>query len=210
MQLQYHLHYRDELEAASARFPGDPPAAAPRPGVGLLLLALVATLTGLLLLLSRGRATPALWDTLAQADRINHPVFVAGVLLVAVGGAMYFVPLTYLLGVRRSARPLHDDPVTLVLDDDGLTLEGPAKKLRLAWSGVAAFSETKRVFVLKTLGDLRLALPKRALDTPERADALRELLRLRVLPLAQARPPAQSADWPASTYAPPQDGRVAA
>ena len=209
MHLQYHLHYRDELEAASARFPGDPPAAAPSRGIGFLLLALVATLVGLLLL-SRGRAAPALWNTLAQADRINHPVFVAGVLLVAVGGAMYFVPLTYLLGVRRSARPLHDDPVTLRLDDDGLTLDAPSKQLHLSWAGVVAFTETRRVFILKTLGDLRLTLPKRALDTPERTDALRELLRHRVLPLAQSQPVAQPPNWPASPYAPPAPGRAAA
>jgi len=209
MQLQYHLHYRDELEAASARFPGDAPSARPPRGIGLLLLGLVATLVGLLLL-ARGRAAPGLWDTLAQADRINHPVFVAGVLLVAVGGTMYFVPLTYLLGVRRSARPLHDDPVTLVLHDDGLTLDAPSKQLHLSWAGVVAVAETRRVFVLKTLGDLRLTLPKRALDTPERTDALREMLRLRVPPLAQSQPAAAPPNWPASPYAPPPPGRAAA
>ena len=209
MQLKYHLHYRDELEAASARFPGDPSSARSPRGVGVLLLALIATLTGLLLI-SRGRPAPGLWDTLAQADRINHPVFVAGVCLVAVGAAMYFVPLTYLLGVRRSARPLHDDPVTLVLDDDGLTLDAPSKQLRLSWAGVVAVAETRRVFVLKTLGDLRLALPKRALDTPERTDLLRELLRLRVPPLAQSQPVAQPLDWPASPCAPPPPRRAAA
>ena len=209
MQLQYHLHYRDELEATSARFPGDVPTDRPPRGVGLLLLALVAMLIALLLF-ARGRAAPGLWDTLAQADRVNHPVFVAGVCLFAVGGAMYFVPLTYLLGVRRSARPLHNDLVTLVLDDDGLTLDAPAKQLRLSWAGVVAVAETRRVFVLKTLGDLRLTLPKRALDTPERTDLLRELLRLRVPPLAQPRPVAQQPGRPASPYAPPQGGRAAA
>ena len=210
MQLRYHLHYRDELEAVSARFPGDPPFATPPRGVGFLLLALIATLIALLLLISRGRAAGGLWNTLAQADRINHPVFVAGVLLVAVGGAMYFVPLTYLLGVRRSARPLHDDPVTLVLHDDGLTLDAPSKQLHLSWAGVVAFTETRRVFVLKTLGDLRHTLPKRALDTPERAGALRDLLRLRVPPMAKPEPPTEASNWPASPYAPPQGGRAAA
>ena len=209
MQLQYHLHYRDELEAASARFPGDPPSAAPSRAAGFVLLALVATLAGLLLL-ARGRNAPGLWDTLAQADRINHPVFVAGVCLAAVGGAMYFVPLTYLLGVRRSARPLHEDPVTMTLADEGITLDAPSKQLRVSWQGVVAVAETRRVFVLKTLGDLRLTLPKRALDTPERVDALREFLRLRVPPLAQALSAHQPADWPASPYAPPQGGRAAA
>ena len=119
-------------------------------------------------------------DALAEADRIDHPVFVAGLLLAAVGGAMVVVPLAYALALRRSARPLTSFGVRIDLGDERVTLRTPASELTLTWPGVVAFAETRHLFVLKTLGDLRLALPKRAADP----DALRSLLRSRVTPLA--------------------------
>jgi hypothetical protein len=187
MFLDYIPQYRDDFEAASARFPGDAtqPQAAESPArvraIGWLALA-IAVLTLALLLSPRRslRGTSPFTDTLAEADRIDHPVFVVGLLLAAIGGAMVVVPLAYALALRRSARPLTTFAVRIDLGDDAITVRTPASELTLSWPGVVAFAETRHLFVLKTLGDLRLALPKRAADP----DALRTLLRTRVTPLA--------------------------
>jgi hypothetical protein len=185
MFLEYVPQYRDEFEAASARFPGDAtqPRAAGSPArvraIGWLALA-VAVLTLALLLSPRRSSRGPLTDALTEADRIDHPVFVAGLVLAAVGGAMVVVPLAYALALRRSARPLTSFGVRIDLGDERVTLRTPASELTLTWPGVVAFAETRHLFVLKTLGDLRLALPKRAADP----DALRALLRNRVTPLA--------------------------
>jgi len=195
MFLEFVPQYRDETEAASARFPGD--AVRPRaPGapvhfraIGWICVALVIV-TLCLLLVPRGRrSNPSpIYRALAEADRIDHPVFIAGVVLVAVGGAMVVVPISYLVALRRSARPLVEQTVRVDLGDDFITLRLPSKELTVSWQGVVAFAETRHVFVLKTLGDLRLALPKRAVpgfaDSPAAVDALRELLRRRVAPFA--------------------------
>jgi hypothetical protein len=185
MFLEYVPQYCDEFEAASARFPGDAtqPRAAGSPArvraIGWLALA-IAVLTLALLLSPRRPSRGPLIDALAEADRIDHPVFVAGLLLAAVGGAMVVVPLAYALALRRSARPLTSFGVRIDLGNERVTLRTPASELTLTWPGVVAFAETRHLFVLKTLGDPRLALPKRAADP----DALRSLLRSRVTPLA--------------------------
>ena len=195
MRLDYVPQYRDDAEAASARFPGDAPdprapgAPAPPRLVGGACVALVAC-TAALLLYPRGFARSALWNALVQADRTDDPVFVTGILLVAIGGAMVVVPLVYLLGLRRSARPVAARPVRVELGDDGLAVRLPGKELSVTWAGVVAVAETRHLFVLKTVGDLRLALPKRAApgfaDAPAAsADALRNLLRSRIPPMAE-------------------------
>ena len=194
MVLDYVPQHRDDTEAASARFPGDAtdpraPGAPVRVGaVGWLAVLLLVATAGLLIL-PRGKSS-AVRTALVQADRIDHPVFVAGVLLTAIGGAMVVVPLVYLFGLRNSARPVIDTPLRIDLGDDFLTLRLPSKDLIVAWQGVVAVAETRNLFVLKTLGDLRLALPKRAApgygDDPVRSvDSLRDLLRRRVAPMAQ-------------------------
>jgi hypothetical protein len=187
MVLEYVPQYRDEFEAASARFPGDAtqPRAAGSPArvraIGWLALA-IAVLTLVLLLLPRSssRGPSPFTNALAEADRIDHPVFVAGLVLAAVGGAMVVVPLAYALALRRSARPITSFGVRVDLGYDAITVRTPSSELTLTWPGVVAFAETRHLFVLKTLGVLRLALPKRAADP----DALRALLRTRVTPLA--------------------------
>jgi hypothetical protein len=93
---------------------------------------------------------------------------------------MVVVPLAYALAVRRSHRPLTRHPVRIDVGADAIVLTTPTNELTVAWTGVVAFAETRHLFVLKTLGELRLALPKRAAD----ADALRTLLRQQVAPLA--------------------------
>ena len=195
MLLEYVPQFRDDTEAASARFPGDAPdprapGAPVRFGLAAWACAALIVAAGSLLLTARGRASAALWHALVQADRIDHPVFVAGVLLTAIGGAMVVVPLVYLHGLRRSARAVIEQTVRIDLGDDCLTVRTAAKELSVAWQGVVAVAETRRLFVLKTLGDLRLALPKRAApgfaDEPvQSTDALRELLRRRVTPIAE-------------------------
>ena len=203
MRLDFVPQHRDDTEAAPARFPGeatDPRSAgAPaRPAaLGWACAALVAA-TSALLLYPRGYARAALWSALAQADRIDHPVFITGILLTAIGGAMVVVPLVYLLGLRRAARPVIDQAVRVDLGDECLTVRLPAKELTLTWDGVVAFAETRHLFVLKTVGDLRLAVPKRAApgfdETPGlAADALRDLLRRRIAPVATVAPPAITA-----------------
>ena len=198
MLLEYVPQYRDDADAASARFPGDAPnpraAGAPtRPGVLGWSATAVLVAFVYLLLAPPGRATSApspLRDALLQADRIDHPVFVAGVLLTAIGAAMVVVPLAYLLALRRSNRPVIDQTVRVDLGEDFLTLKLPSRQLTIAWHGVIAFAETRNAFVLKMLGDLRLSLPKRATpgfnDSPRAVEGLRNLLRRRIAPLADA------------------------
>ena len=195
MHLEFVPQHRDDHEAATARFPGDAPdprapGAPVRFGVAGWVCAALVVAAGLLLFNFRGRAGAVLWHALVQADRIDHPVFVAGVLLTAIGGAMVVVPLVYLHGLRRSTRAVIEQTVRIDLGDDCLTVRTDAKELSLAWQGVVAMAETRRLYVLKTLGDLRLALPKRArpgfAETPiQSADALRDLLRRRVTPIAE-------------------------
>jgi hypothetical protein len=189
MQLKYVLEYRDVAEAQAQRFPGDPaPTRAPVPaGVQLAAWAVVLLcVAALYLLLSRTphRLTP-LRTALSEADRIDHPVFVAGLVLVAVGGAMIVVPVSYSLARRRSARPVGDDAsVTVTFDDDAVTLRTARKQLRVKWEGVAAVAESRTLFVLKTVGDVRVIVPKRAAGSPAAVDWLRGELRRRVLPMA--------------------------
>lgn len=203
MRLDYVPLHRDDTEAASARFPGEAtnPHAAGAPGrpalLGWACAALVAA-SSALLLYPRGYVRAALWSALAQADRIDHPVFITGILLTAIGGAMVVVPLVYLLGLRRAARPVIDQAVRVDLGDEGLTVRLSARELTLAWDGVVALAETRRLFVLKTVGDLRLALPKRAAPGFDEApglaaEALRDLLRRRIAPVAAVAPAAMTA-----------------
>jgi hypothetical protein len=187
MLLEFVPEHRDDFEAASARFPGEAidrraatsPARA-RAVLGLVVAIAVVT-TALLLLPRRAGAGPSLLvQVLAEADEVSDPVFVWGLVVAAVGGAMVVVPLAYALAVRRSHRTLTRHPVLIDVGADALVLTTPTNELTVAWTGVVAFAETRHLFVLKTLGELRLALPKRAAD----ADALRNLLRQQVAPLA--------------------------
>jgi hypothetical protein len=188
MLLEFVPEHRDDFEAASARFPGEAtdrraatsPARA-RAMVGVVVA--IAVLTTALLLLPRqaGGGGPSLFgQVLAEADEVNDPVFVIGLVVAAVGGAMVVVPLAYAFALRRSHRPLVHHRVRIDLGDEAIVLTTPANELTIVWTGIVAFAETRHLFVLKTLGDLRLALPKRGAD----ADALRALLRERVAPLA--------------------------
>jgi hypothetical protein len=193
MQLTFTLQFRDQLDATTARFPGDPPR--PRSRQSLVgAAALLALCIGLYLLIShlpaasRAAAPPVVLDpvTEAPADPLENPIFGTGALVAALGAAFYVAPLAWFLGMRRSARPVHDTPVTVALGEDGITFRSKAKDFALAWDGVVAVSETPRLFVLKTVGDVKLALPKRALEEPADVDALGSALRQYVPPLAEA------------------------
>lgn len=200
MLLEFVPQHCDDVEAASARFPGDPPdpraAGAPaRFGASGWVCTGLVVLLAAIVLSARGRGTALVWHALVQADRIDHPVFVIGVLLTAVGGAMVVVPLVYVLGVRRSARPVIDQRVRVHLGEDAVTVRLPHKELSLSWQGAVAVAETRNLFVLKTLGDLRLSLPKRGVpgfaDSPDAAvRALRDRLQSKIPPLAAVVAPA--------------------
>ena len=187
MLLEFVPEHRDDFEAASARFPGEAinRRAATSPARARAVLGLVvaiAVVTTALLVLPGRTARPSLFgQVLAEADEVNDPVFVCGLIVAAVGGAMVVVPLAYALAVRRSHRPLTHDRVRIDVGDEAIILTTPTIELTVAWTGVVAFAETRHLFVLKTLGDLRLALPKRGADP----DALRSLLRRRIAPLAE-------------------------
>jgi hypothetical protein len=119
-----------------------------------------------------------------SSDPMEHPVFGIGAIVAALGGAVYVVPLAYVLGMRRSTRPVHDVPVTVGLDERGVSIHSAVKDFSLAWDGVVGVSESRRLFVLKTVSDLRLVLPKRAMEEAADLDALRAVLRQYVPPLA--------------------------
>jgi hypothetical protein len=198
MQLHYVLEYRDEAAAASARFPGEATRGHPLFSGGALLAwaACAALVAALLAPISRdaglrGTVSAIVQSALVEVDRSTNPVFVGGVILVAIGGATCVCPVAYALALRRSPRPLHDRPVSFRLDDAGITLRSEAKDLSIARDGVVAVVELRKVFVIKTVGDLRLVLPKRACASPEAADALGDLLRRRVPSLAEATPEKQ-------------------
>ena len=194
MQFQFTLQYRDELEAARARFPGEaiqPPATRPLP-VSVVTWSVVLVLCyGLYLLLnhapaqSRAATTAGVADVAFEAEPLDDPLFAAGALVAGLAAACYVIPLAYLLGLRRSDRLLHDKPATVSLTDTGLILRTETKELSTEWSGVVAMAETRNVFVLKTMGDLRLTLPKRALRDIEVVNELRGFLHLHITPLAE-------------------------
>src|SRR4051812_35982473 len=113
MLLEFVPEHRDDFEAASARFPGEAtdrraatsPARA-RAMIGLVV-AIAALTTALLLLPQRASGGQSLFGrVLAEADEVSDPVFVWGLVIAAVGGALVVVPLAYALAVRRSNRPL--------------------------------------------------------------------------------------------------------
>ena len=191
MQFTFTLQYRDQLEAAQARFPGDSPAARPRSAATALLAAAVLAV-GIRLLgshmpaASRAAAPAVAPDAVGgvTSDPMENPVFGTGAIIAALGGALYVIPLAYVLGVRRSARPVHDAPVSVSLNDRGVTVRSDAKDFSLGWDGVVAVSESPRLFVLKTVSDLRLALPKRVFEEPADVDALRGVLQERVPAMA--------------------------
>jgi hypothetical protein len=190
MQLHYVLEYRDEADAAAARFPGEPTRRDPRVSLRAGLLgwsACIGIVVILYLLLSRASAAGgAARSALIEADLNNHPVFVAGVVLVAIGGAMCVCPAAYAVALRRSTRAVHEHPVSVRLGEDGIALRSAPKELFVGWDGVLAVVELRKVFVIKTVGDLRFVLPKRACETPEAADAVADLFRRHVPPLAAA------------------------
>jgi hypothetical protein len=187
MLLEYVPQQRDDFEAAAARFPGEAarPHAAWSPGrvraVGWVAVAVVLLTTALLLLPRRSPLGGSVFaEAMLEADRIDHPAFVIGLVTVAIGGAMVVVPLAYALALRRSPRPLTGYAVRIELGEDAVAVFTPGNELTVAWTGVVAFAETRHLFVLKTVSDLRVVLPKRAADP----DALRTLLRGRVAPMA--------------------------
>jgi hypothetical protein len=191
MQFTYTLQYRDQLEAARARFPGEAPAARPRPTAAALLAVLMLA-AGMYVLLSRMPAVSRAAVPAAAADGVDgssdpmeDPVFGTGAIIAALGAAAYVVPLAYVFGMRRSARPVHDAPITVGLDEHGVSIRSAAKDFSLAWDGVVAVSESPRLFVLKTVSDLRLVLPKRALEQAAGVDALRGVLEERVPAMAE-------------------------
>lgn len=106
MEFTYVLQYRDAADAAACRFEGDPapPAAASGPAQLLGWAVVLACSGALFLLLSRdGDGAGRVRAALSEADRVNHPAFVAGVLLSAIGAALVVVPCAYVLARRRSA-----------------------------------------------------------------------------------------------------------
>ena len=194
MQFKYVLQYRDVFEAQAIRFPGDPAPARrvlplrARVAGWLLLLACAIVLY---LLLSRTAACPALLAALHRDGRwFDHPVFAAGAVLSAAGGAMVIAPVAYVFARRRSTRSVgpHAE-VTVTLDEVGVTLTTAHKALRVTWDGIAAFAETPTLFVLKTAGDLRLILPLRAAGNRRAEQWLREEFSRLVVPLATAVQP---------------------
>jgi hypothetical protein len=116
-------------------------------------------------------------------------LFAAGTMAAVIGLLGCVIPTLLLLRARNSSRPVSPLPVTVLLADDGLTLRTTAKQFTLAWDGLVAVAETPALFVLKTVGDLRLPLPKRALPSPDGVAQLRTMLHARVAPLAAALPP---------------------
>lgn len=188
MQFQYVLDYRDEADAQTARFPGESTVRSVRSSwpaaIGIAVCA--ALIMGLVLLFPRD--TRVFRAALIEADRNSDPVFVWGIVIVAIGGALCVCPTAYAVALRRARRPVHAKPVTIRFDDAGVTLVSPDKELSIAWSGVVAAVELRSVFVLKTVTDLRLVLPKRACETSAAVNAVSNLLRMRVVPLADAAP----------------------
>ena len=201
MQLEYTLQFRDETEASGARFPGEPvipgrPApTAGRGALGWILFLVLAVALYLLLhhrpAQTRGAAlSESDIESAPQPDPMENDVFAAGALAAGLGAIVYAIQLAYMLGRRRSPLPLHEKPASLRLDEAGLTLRSGDKKFTTLWPGVVALAETKNVFVLKTIGDLRLTIPKRAAGEPERVDFLRSFLQRHVTPLAGVADPA--------------------
>ena len=207
MQFQFTLQYRDELEATRARFRGQevesPGAAAggrslPAGVVAWSLISVIAL--AIYLLLHRApAASRAAVPVVEQSnvsplpDPLDDPQFAAGAMVAGLAAACYVVPLAYLIGLRRSQRPLHERPATVSLTDAGLALRTDAKELSADWSGVVAMAETRNLFVFRTMGDLRLTLPKRALGDVEAVNDLRGFLHLHIAPLADVAAPAAPA-----------------
>ena len=194
MQFKYVLQYRDVTEAQAIRFPGDP--APPRRAVPLRAevggwLLLLACGIALYLVLSRTSSSRALLSAVdAESRWLDHPVFAAGAVVSAVGGAMVIGPAAYVLARRRSERPIcADAAVTVMLDETGVTLRTAYKELAVTWDGIAAFAETPTLFVLKTAGDLRLIIPLRSAGSGRAEQWVREELRRLVVPLATAVQP---------------------
>ena len=203
MQFHYVHQYRDAAEALAHRFTGDPAPSAPVISSRAQLAGWVAVAACVVALYAVGNragggaACAALRGTLAELDRSDHPVFVTGVLLCAIGAALILVPAAYLLARRRSTRATSDEaPVTVRLDDAGITLVTAAKELRVKWGGIIAVGETRSLLVLKTAGDLRLIIPRRAIPSAEALQQLREEFIRRVPPMASVaavEPPARRA-----------------
>lgn len=191
MRFQYVLEYRDEKEAAAARFAGEPVvtpgAEARRPALGWAILIVAIVLAAVVCTLASPRrgARPLFITAAREADQLDNPVFAAGFALAGLGACVFAIPLAFLIGRQRSALPINADPVTVMLDEAGMTLRSKYKEFELCWDGVVAVAELKNVFVLKTIGDLRLTLPKRALQDQRGVAALREVLRHYVPPMAE-------------------------
>lgn len=192
MRFTYTLQYRDEKEAARARFAGEPvergPAAAPR-GAAFGWAALVVFVVAVALLsavFASGRGLrPSLVAAASEVDGLENPLFGVGLAMAGFGACLFAIPVAYLIGRHRSALPIHADPVTATLDEQGVVLRSEHKEFRLAWDGVVAVVELRNVFVLKTIGDLKLTFPKRSLEEDRGVNDLREALRRRVPPMAE-------------------------
>jgi hypothetical protein len=194
MQFEYVLQRRDEAEAQTARFPGDRhPAGDPpkRPSPVTFITAVIVIVTvALLLQLGPAVATAASGYCPRLVTEIpgDPTLFAAGTVMATIGLLSCLIPTLLLLRARNSSRPVSPLPVTIFLADDGLTLRTTAKQFTLAWDGLVAVAETPALFVVKTVGDLRLPLPKRALPSPDAVAQLRTMLHARVAPLACAVP----------------------
>jgi hypothetical protein len=71
-------------------------------------------------------------------------------------------------------------PQTFETGDDGVELSSAAVSTRWKWEAFVGLDETTSLFVLRLPRDLRLIVPKRALQHPGELDAFRETLRSRV------------------------------
>jgi hypothetical protein len=194
MQFVFVLTHRDQAEAEVAAFPGDAPPAAtvvkrPRPATYVAAVVLVLLVACLMQLgPAVAAAASGYCPRVVTESRGDRRLFAAGSALAGIGLLLCVVTTITLVRARRSLRPVNPDRVALHLGDQGLTLRTPCKEFSLAWDGVVAVGETVNLFVLKTPGDLRLALPKRALPTPDAVAELRTALHSRVAPLATQLP----------------------
>jgi hypothetical protein len=192
MRFEYVLQRRDQAEALRATFPGDSPPPAGDAGARRVTpgarhwLAAVVLVLGIVLLLQFGPAVAAASGYCPKAvvdGRGDGRVFTAGAAAGGAGLLLCAVTVLCLTRAKSSETPVNPSPAMVDLGDEGLTLTETGKEFALTWEGVVAFAETQNLFVLKTMGGLRVALPKRARAGDDVA-RLRETIQSKVAPLA--------------------------